>query len=770
MTLQLGERRVLLKADDIFLVNVGKQYSFEGSGDLFFANIMFPYGMIGNLFEKGNVFFACDSSGKKEARYEALKGKVRQLLQRHLQTGGSSADFQYTSLIYAVLDLLTKNFLWEDHFKGDSEKYNNGDERMDQINLYIRKNYNQSISITDLAGELFLSTGHLSRLFKKQYGMSFTEYLAAFRMRHAVEDLIYTDMPVTKLAFANGFSNLTLFNRLFKEAYQDTPSNFRKKEQAKRQMQKEDGLDATSAHRLGDFLLHNRVPEGEDEKIRYITAECFAGEAKDAAALPKLCRTVNIGKAADLLDAQVQEHIRILKKYTEIEYLRFWNIFSPELLLQPGKNTLYNFSRLDRILDFIRELGLKPHMDLCPKIELGVVNIQGWSGSFSDLPAKKSIPSASLEERIDAYEALIRHLHQRYENELNDWRIELSFNYEFWNCGNEIDTYLEQFCALYEMVRRHSPGCMVGGCGILWVFKEHTIDQLFQRWRSMPCQPDFLSGEVFSYVLKDAGQDLDVCRSQKEDFSLRWLNGIRKKLSDFGLEDCPVLFSEWNQSFVNRNYLNDTVFKGSWLIKNRLDLYGLVEDVGYFMGSDLFSEDYDSNRLLFGGTGMVTKDGILKPAGYACQYLNRMYPYAVSRGEGYLLTTDQKGSFRMVCHNMQSLGANYYETQEDMLIKEDMDRYFEEQRELEFRLQIKDLTQGEYRIRLHRVSDKTGSILDSWKEMDFETEISASDIEYIRRICCPRISIQKQKATEDGLTVAFGLYPNSFAYVEIKPI
>ena len=44
-----------------------------------------------------------------------------------------------------------------------------------------------------------------------------------------MEYLMYTDIPVIKIAMNNGFASVAAFNKVFKETYQETPSAYRKK-------------------------------------------------------------------------------------------------------------------------------------------------------------------------------------------------------------------------------------------------------------------------------------------------------------------------------------------------------------------------------------------------------------------------------------------------------------------------------------------------------------------------------------------------------------
>ena len=133
------------------------------------------------------------------------------------------------ALCYDVLDILAENFLAHVPEKKRTETYDKIDERIDAINNYIGSNYSQPLSLKSLSNQLYLSEGYLSRFFKKNYGMPFSDYLTNIRLHHAMEDLIYTDLPITKIVYSNGFSNQTVFGKNFKNVYGATPSAFRKK-------------------------------------------------------------------------------------------------------------------------------------------------------------------------------------------------------------------------------------------------------------------------------------------------------------------------------------------------------------------------------------------------------------------------------------------------------------------------------------------------------------------------------------------------------------
>ena len=56
--------------------------------------------------------------------------------------------------------------------------------------------------------------------------------------------------------------------------------------------------------------------------------------------------------------------------------MRFWNLFSKEMLISLDGSGEYNFSRLDSVLDFVLAQGLKPHIEIGQKPKVIVFAVQ----------------------------------------------------------------------------------------------------------------------------------------------------------------------------------------------------------------------------------------------------------------------------------------------------------------------------------------------------------------------------------------------------------
>ena len=96
---------------------------------------------------------------------------------------------------------------------------------MEQHKLY-RKN---ELRYSDLAARLGVSVSQLSKLMNQQIGMSFNEFVNAYRVQDAKERLSQNEgdkHTLLAVAFDAGFNSKASFNRIFKQHTGLTPSEY----------------------------------------------------------------------------------------------------------------------------------------------------------------------------------------------------------------------------------------------------------------------------------------------------------------------------------------------------------------------------------------------------------------------------------------------------------------------------------------------------------------------------------------------------------------
>ena len=96
--------------------------------------------------------------------------------------------------------------------------------RTTQIMRYIERNYSQSITRDHISKELGVSSSFLSRIFKKELGISVVEYLNRYRILKAIS--LLQDHSVTEAGYLCGFCDTSHFISVFKKHVGETPLHY----------------------------------------------------------------------------------------------------------------------------------------------------------------------------------------------------------------------------------------------------------------------------------------------------------------------------------------------------------------------------------------------------------------------------------------------------------------------------------------------------------------------------------------------------------------
>jgi len=102
------------------------------------------------------------------------------------------------------------------------------DKRISEIADYINMNYSCDITLEELSRRFYCSLSNISILFKKQMGITFTEYLRKVRMEGACKLLVNTAKSIDEVANDVGYNDVRSFRMHFKSSYNVTPLRFRK--------------------------------------------------------------------------------------------------------------------------------------------------------------------------------------------------------------------------------------------------------------------------------------------------------------------------------------------------------------------------------------------------------------------------------------------------------------------------------------------------------------------------------------------------------------
>lgn len=93
---------------------------------------------------------------------------------------------------------------------------------------FINVNVNNELNLDEIARRAYMSKSYFSKIFRIITGYSVKEYVTAYRLYLAAQDLLITDKKIIDIAFEYGFNSQQTFTKAFVKSYGIPPGNFRR--------------------------------------------------------------------------------------------------------------------------------------------------------------------------------------------------------------------------------------------------------------------------------------------------------------------------------------------------------------------------------------------------------------------------------------------------------------------------------------------------------------------------------------------------------------
>lgn len=107
-----------------------------------------------------------------------------------------------------------------------AETLQGGNHIVNRAKNYIHKNFQDNISLSKVAKEVGVNSSYLSRIFTKEVGCNFMDYLARIRLEAALEYMTNSNMKIYEIAEKVGYNNAEHFSRMFKKVYGKSPREY----------------------------------------------------------------------------------------------------------------------------------------------------------------------------------------------------------------------------------------------------------------------------------------------------------------------------------------------------------------------------------------------------------------------------------------------------------------------------------------------------------------------------------------------------------------
>lgn len=98
-----------------------------------------------------------------------------------------------------------------------------------EVRKFVETHYHQeSFSLQDAAGQVNLSIQYLSKLFRKEMGITFSDYLTSVRIRKSIELIQNDELKIYEIAEKVGYTTQHYFSNVFKKCLGVSPAEYRK--------------------------------------------------------------------------------------------------------------------------------------------------------------------------------------------------------------------------------------------------------------------------------------------------------------------------------------------------------------------------------------------------------------------------------------------------------------------------------------------------------------------------------------------------------------
>lgn len=163
----------------------------------------------------------------KAMAYEQLRIHLLEILRQTREEGDSAWMLERQARLFAVTALLVKHF--SQPLAVEQTRLQRSDmTRLEPVLEYVQLHHDQELPLEEAANSMGLNKEYFCRLFKKNMGVSFLQYVYQVRANAVCRELETTDDPIGQIAERHGFRDPKMLNQYFREIYGCTPSEKRK--------------------------------------------------------------------------------------------------------------------------------------------------------------------------------------------------------------------------------------------------------------------------------------------------------------------------------------------------------------------------------------------------------------------------------------------------------------------------------------------------------------------------------------------------------------
>lgn len=438
---------------------------------------------------------------------------------------------------------------------------------------------------------------------------------------------------------------------------------------------------------------------------------------------------VGAGRANEGLRADWQQQLAYVRNECGFKYIRMHGLLTDDMGVyreDRNGNPEYNYMYIDVLFDFLQSIGMKPF------VELGFMPSALASGSRTIFWWRGNVTPPKDYEKWGAFiRNLTEHFTERYgAEEVKSWYFEVwnepNLSPGFWTGSRE------EYFKLYEYsvraVKSVNTGYRVGGpgtAGAAW--EPELID--FCTKNNLPI--DFVS--THSYGVKQGYLDEHGNAGTVLDKNPMSVSGdvlqSRREISNSSKPGLELHYTEWSASYTPSDPIHDSYHEAAYVLQKIKQAGDAANSMSYWVFTDIFEEAGPRFTPFHGGFGLLTIQGINKPAFYAYQFLNRLGDTELQNADTQSwVSKDSNGNIQVLAwdftntHPGDSVNNQAYYT-----------RDLPSKSKGKLQVNISKIPEGNYSLEIYKVGYRSNDAYSSYLALGSPSQLNKKQVEQIKR-------------------------------------
>ncbi len=732
--LQTDQRQVTLAADTLTIVNRNQRWQLTSESGNTTMRVVLSGRWIQQLCSD---FFAHDyaipsDAGGSWPQCDELRHLLRQLLASTLINEQHRYRLEAIRWLSEILLLLTSRFqqparliLRENH-PGLSKRIARVVER-------INASYTRRITLAEIAESEFVSEAWLSRLFRKEMGVSFMQYITTLRLEKAADALRLTSRPLHQIALEQGFASTRMMSDLFRRHHHMAPGEFRKQRRShpgtpRLRQSTGEQLYPVAVDRL--FSLLNQ-PETRGWEPSSLTPHPVQERVLDlpllkpSAPLRHTRMVVTVRELDDLLREDVRRELEKLGETMPIYGIDIAEPFLSSRLFASGWDDpqMAGYACWYNLHQVFTWLGQKQwavllHTGLTTRTDLLARFLQQSVNHFSP--------------DITGSWQFVMHWSTQASEETRS---------QVWQSQRAtLRAYLPQ--ATFGIWHRFSPG------------RTAQNDEALLN-STLLTQADFLACPADANELLDLAQLDPAHLSSSENYPVQKIRQILTSLRQRKLS-LPLWLLSWNTLTGNTRTTNGGFFRGALLMQNLLGLSEQVWLAGFWLNSGLQGEARANNTIDTSSLALQYNHGLPRPIYWVLWLWRRLRGEVLVNEKNLLLLRHHNGYQLLLCNTVV---FNPLLSSEEAFIQRFRQQYH---------VQLKGLS-GRWRIKCHLLDQHNGALFPLIEGVRSERGPDEEMWRWVEHKARPMLSMHDERLHEDW-QITESLESNALMLFELAPL